>query len=110
MEVDEPEIIAEQLLNAKRARDETQTSQLPGPSSSDVIYVLEMTVGHKPLTVHDTVLDNANVEYSAKVGHTLTSAACLPEDLQAYEDMPMVNLVRHISRGLAMVSLIFTSI
>jgi hypothetical protein len=105
--VDEPEMVAEQPPKPKRARDEGQTSHLPGLSSSDDIWVPEMTVGYKPLTVHDTVLDNANVEHSAKVGHALTSAACLPGDLQACEDMSMGKLVRHISRGLAMVSFLF---
>uniref|UniRef100_A0A2N9I9E1 Uncharacterized protein n=1 Tax=Fagus sylvatica TaxID=28930 RepID=A0A2N9I9E1_FAGSY len=86
VEIDKTEVVAEWTPKAKRARVEGESSHLSGQSTSDDVWVPDMT-------------------HSAKVAHALTAAACLPGDLQACEDMPMPKLVRHISRGIAMVGL-----
>uniref|UniRef100_A0A2N9FRE1 Uncharacterized protein n=1 Tax=Fagus sylvatica TaxID=28930 RepID=A0A2N9FRE1_FAGSY len=78
VEIHEPKVVAEPPPKAKRAMVEGETSTLSGLSSLDEVWAPEMTVGHRPLTVQDTVLDTSNVEHSAKVVHALTATACLP--------------------------------
>jgi hypothetical protein len=104
VEIDEAEIVADPSPRAKRARTEGQPLDLPGLSSSDDIWAPELMVGEKPLSVHDSVLDTSKVEHSAKVAHALTAAACLPGDIQAWDDMYSGQIFHHISRGLVLVS------
>lgn len=80
VEIHKPEVVAEPPPKAKRAMVEGETSTLLGLSSSDEVWAPEMTVGHRPLTVQDTVLDTSNVKHSAKVVHALTATACLLGD------------------------------
>ena len=81
VEIHKPEVVAEPPPKAKRAMVKGETSTLSGLSSSDEVWAPEMTVGHRPLTVQDTVLDTSNVKHSAKVVHALTATACLLGDL-----------------------------
>ncbi len=104
VEIDEPEVVVEPSPRAKRARTEGEPSHLPGPLSSDDIWAPELMVGRNPVSVHHIVLDTSDVEHSAKVAHALTGAACLPGDIQAWDEMFSGKIFRHISRGLLMVS------
>uniref|UniRef100_A0A2N9GKP0 Uncharacterized protein n=1 Tax=Fagus sylvatica TaxID=28930 RepID=A0A2N9GKP0_FAGSY len=104
VEIDEPEEVEEPAPRAKRAQTEGEPSQLPGPSSSDDVWAPELMVGLNPISTHDTVLDTSNVEHSAKVAHALTGAACLPGDIQAWDEMFLGQIFRHISRGLVMLN------
>jgi hypothetical protein len=106
VEIDKPKVVAEPPPRAKRAQTEAETSHLPGPSSSDYVWAPKLMVGLKPVTAQDTVLDTSNVEHFAKVAHALTVAACLPGDIQAWDEMSSDRIFRHISSGLVMVSLI----
>ena len=50
VELDEPEVVAEPPHRAKRARTEAEVLELPGPSSSEDVWALELMVGMKPIT------------------------------------------------------------
>ena len=104
VEIDEPEVVAEPTPRAKRARTEGEPSHLPGLSSSDDVWAPELMVGLNPVSIHDIVLDTLNVEHSAKVAYALTGAACLPGDVQAWDEMYSGQIFHHISRELVMVS------
>ena len=106
VDLDEPDVVTEPPLRAKRARTEAEAPESPGPSSSAEVWVPELTVGRRPITAQDSVLDPSNAEHAAKVAHALSAAICLPRDIQIWNEMPSGRMFRHIARGFTMVSLI----
>ncbi len=59
-----------------------------------------------PISVRDTILDNSEIEISAKVAHGLSRASCLPEDMKVWDLMHSGQIFRHLSRGLMLVSVL----
>uniref|UniRef100_A0A2N9EYR4 Uncharacterized protein n=1 Tax=Fagus sylvatica TaxID=28930 RepID=A0A2N9EYR4_FAGSY len=100
--LDEPDVVTKPPLRAKRARTEAKAPKSPGPSSSAEVWVPELTVGRRPITAQDSVLDPSDAEHAAKVAHALGVAICLPRDIQIWNEMPSGRMFCHIARGFTM--------
>jgi hypothetical protein len=74
-------------------------------SSSFEAWVPNLLFGDGPISVHDTVLDETEIELSAHVAHGLARAACLPGDMNQWDSMNSGQIFRHVTRGMMMVNI-----
>jgi hypothetical protein len=82
VDLDKPDVVTEPPLRAKRAQTEAEAPESPRPSSSAEVWVSELTVGRRPITAQDSVLDPSDAKHAAKVAHALSVAICPPRDIQ----------------------------
>ena len=99
----ETEQVEDLVPRSKRARVESEQTDLPSSSSSGEIWAPKMTVARDPVITSHTVFDTSDVEFSARVAQALTRASCLPGDDKVGEEMSSGRMFRHISCGLVMV-------
>lgn len=104
--VDESEQVDKPGPRMSRRLVESEVAQGPESSTCDHIWRPELSVGSEPILAHHIILDQSNIETSEKVAHALSRAAYLPEDMKAWDMMYSGQVIRHISRGLMMVSAI----
>ena len=101
VEVDQAE---QQAPRPKRARIVVEQTEVPGTSSQGEPWVPEITVQGQPVTSDHTVFETTDIEFSARVAHTLIRATCLPGGYGVWEEMSSGRLFRHISCGLVIIS------
>jgi hypothetical protein len=86
-EIDEFDHGEDLAPKGKRARPEVILKPTPGTSSHSQAWNLELLFEMGSILVQDTILDNVEIEISAKVAHGLSRAACLPEDMKVWDPM-----------------------
>ena len=103
-EIDESDHGEDLAPSTKKGRTEGLSMPAEGTSSSFEAWVPSLLFGDGPIFVHDTVLDESKTELSAHVAHGLARAACLPGDMNQWDNMNSGQIFRHITRGMMMVS------
>jgi hypothetical protein len=103
-EIDESDHGEDLAPPKKKGRSEGPSMPAEGTSSSFEAWVPNLLFGDGPISVHDTVLDETETELSAHVAHGLARAACLPGDMNQWDNMNSGQIFRHITRGVMMVN------
>ena len=104
--IDEPEAVAKPPPRVKRARTEVEASELPGPSTSEETWALELRAGSRLITTQDSLLGTSNIDLLARVAHGLGALVCLPNDIRTWNVMPSSKAFRHIAHGLFTIGLV----
>ncbi len=93
-------------LVCKRKRTRSESTSMPAQETSPQFeaWVPDLMYEEGPISIRDTILDNSEIEISAKVAHELSRASCLPMDMKLWDSMHSGQIFRHLSRGLMLVS------
>uniref|UniRef100_A0A2N9H9D4 Uncharacterized protein n=1 Tax=Fagus sylvatica TaxID=28930 RepID=A0A2N9H9D4_FAGSY len=86
----------------KKGRTEGPSMPAEGTSSSFEAWVPRLLFGDGPISIHDTVLDESETELSTHVAHGLARAACLPGDMNQWDNMNSGQIFRHVTKGMMM--------
>ncbi len=106
-EIDESDHGEDLAPPRKKGRSEGPSMPAEGTSSSFESWVPNLLFEDRPISVHDTVLDESKTDLSAHVAHGLAQAACLPGDMNQWDSMNSGQIFRHITRGMMMINVSF---
>ena len=92
----------------KRKRTRSESTSMPAQETSPQFeaWVPDLMYEEGPISIRDIILDNSEIEISAKVAHELSRTSCLPMDMKVWDSMHSRQIFRHLSRGLMLVSVL----